>query len=188
MTIDGESHGRSRHFNELLAYLPEEQSRFLPSIYMTIRLHSAAPSPAQAKFLNVYEMHPIVSNFAILTFAFAYGSPESDSKPTDLDHAGSVNSTSPDVVANWSFTAYSDGSCNNQINQNGGNTPSGCVPLPETANSFKFRSSIDPEAGVGFSVALYADLDCGRQIGQNAGKSDDCKTLTFESYEVYATM
>lgn len=107
--------------------------------------------------------------------------------PTEATH----NTTEPDVTASWVFSAYSDGGCSTALRTDGGNTPSGCRNVNDEgaqANSYRFRTSFDPETGVSFALTLYAGQNCQSQIGTDNGLSDNCKSLTFESYQVNAAL
>ncbi len=97
----------------------------------------------------------------------------------------SYGTAAPDVVPDWNFTAYSDSGCNSLLGSITGNSPSGCQPLDSQANSYRFTSIPDPKIGVTFGLHLFASPDCNDFLLIDSGASDDCHTMTFESWEAW---
>ncbi|KAJ9144308.1 hypothetical protein NKR19_g6555 [Coniochaeta hoffmannii] len=71
------------------------------------------------------------------------------------------------AVANWHMTGYSDNNCQNQVFEDGGNTPSGC--RNNDFLSYRFTSTPDPRAGIRYVLTDYGQPNCQTPLTGSTG-------------------
>jgi hypothetical protein len=128
-----------------------------------------------------------MSQYSFLSILLLFGhlqNPVFGAVPTNNTGAASIASV--DIVANWHFTAYSDGACQQAISGSkyGGNTPRGCTNLSQQAKSYVYTSFQDPKSGVQYSAQFFTGFNCQYSDGSDGGNTDNCRAKVFESFDV----
>ena len=106
--------------------------------------------------------------------------------------ATAITTVSPTPTPQWSFTAYSDPNCQNQILHIQGNAEHPCTDTLQQRQlqSYRFSATTDVLTNETFSVRLYDREECLylsmiHEEGEGEGGQGGCRGWVFRSWNVF---